>query len=127
MAIDSHIVLRLAKSATVCAMALFASMAAFNNITDPAVNFAAVKHALAMDGIFEHSQLSWRSIENPVIATGCFIVIIALESLTALLCWIGAAIMLTKLNQAEHTFRSAKSCAIIGLTLGFLAWQIARP
>jgi predicted small integral membrane protein len=43
---------------------------------------------------------------------------------TALLCWIGAAALACRLRADAATFNRAKSFAVLGLTLGFLLWQV---
>ena len=49
------IALRAAKATTVAAIALFASLVAFGNLTDYNTNFAFVEHVLLMDTIFPFS------------------------------------------------------------------------
>ena len=51
------IVLRAAKIAMVAAIALFASLVAFGNMTDYNTNFAFVEHVLSMDTIFAFSTI----------------------------------------------------------------------
>ena len=45
-------IVRLSKALLVCAIALFASLVAFGNITDYGSNFAFVRHVFMMDTIF---------------------------------------------------------------------------
>src|SRR5207247_8003915 len=54
------IALRAAKAATVAAIALFASLVTFGNLTDYNTNFVFVEHVLSMDTIyaFFHDQVS---------------------------------------------------------------------
>jgi predicted small integral membrane protein len=40
------------------------------------------------------------------------------------LCWIGAAALARRLRADAATFNRAKSFAVLGLTLGFLLWQV---
>jgi predicted small integral membrane protein len=40
------------------------------------------------------------------------------------LCWIGAAALARRLRADARAFNGAKSCAVLGLTLGFLLWQV---
>ncbi len=116
-------IIRLSKTGTVAAIAFFASLVAFGNITDYGTNRAFVQHVLAMDTIFETSTIRYRSIENPTLQTAAYLLIIAAESATALLCWIGAARMLFA-HSDPHAFNRAKGFAVAGLTLGFLIWQV---
>lgn len=115
---------RLSKTALVAAMALFSTLAAFGNITDYGTNFAFVQHVLMMDTIFPDATIAYRAITNPVLHHAAYIAIIAAETATAILCWIGAYAMLTRLNDTAAGFGRAKRWAIGGLTVGFLVWQV---
>ena len=84
------IALRAAKATTVAAIALFASLVAFGNLTDYNTNFAFVEHVLSMDTIFPFSTIKYRSITNPTLHQAAYAVIIATEAVIAALCWIGA-------------------------------------
>lgn len=117
--------IRLSKALSVLAMAFFASLVSFNNLTDFDTNFAFVQHVFAMDTIFPDSQMKYRAIESPLIHTIGYIGIICLETLTALFCWMGGFLLLKNLRSPALSFNRAKKWAIIGLTLGFLTWQIS--
>ena len=119
------IVIRAAKIAMVAAIALFATLVAFGNLTDYGTNLAFVQHVLAMDSIFPGSRITYRAITSPALQHIGYAIIIAAESLTAVLCWIGGARLLKARNAAPGAFRAAKNWAIGGLTLGFLTWQVA--
>ncbi|GAB2485425.1 DUF2165 family protein [Comamonas humi] len=117
-------IIRLSKISMVLAMALFASLVSFGNITDYGTNFAFVHHVFLMDTTFPGNQIMYRAIESPVVQHAGYIFIIALETATAVLCWIGGVKLLKALRADDATFRRAKRCAIAGLTLGFLTWQV---
>ena len=51
----------------VAAIALFATLVAFGNITDYGTNFAFVQHVLSMDTIFELSTIRYRAITSPTL------------------------------------------------------------
>jgi len=57
--------IRAAKAATVAAIALFASLVTFGNLTDYDTNLAFIQHVLSMDTIFPSSRISYRAITNP--------------------------------------------------------------
>ncbi len=118
------IAIRAAKIAMVGAAALFASLAAFGNLTDYGTNLAFVQHVLSMDTIFPDSRIAYRAITAPGLHHAAYWLIIATETATALLCWVGAAMMLLRLRAAAAAFQRAKTCAVAGLTLGFLLWQV---
>jgi predicted small integral membrane protein len=108
----------------VAAIALFASLVAFGNMTDYGTNFAFVQHVLSMDTIFPNSAISYRAITHPSLHHAAYAVIIAAEAATAALCWIGAFRLLRRIRSDAGTFNRAKTFAVAGLTLGFLLWQV---
>ena len=83
-------IIRLSKTATVAAIALFASLVAFGNITDYGTNWAFVQHVLSMDTVFPTTTIKYRAIDAPALQTAAYVLIIAAETMTAILCWIGA-------------------------------------
>jgi predicted small integral membrane protein len=117
------IAIRIAKIAMVAAIALFATLVAFGNITDYGTNLAFVQHVLSMDSIFERSTIRYRAITTPALHQTAYVLIIAAETATAVLCWIGAYALLRRLRADGPSFHRAKACAVAGLTLGFLLWQ----
>ena len=50
--------------------------------------------------------------------------IIAAETLTGILCWIGGFSLMRRLGYGARSFNWAERRAIGGLTLAFLVWQI---
>lgn len=118
-------IVRLSKALLVCAIALFASLVAFGNITDYGTNFAFVRHVFLMDTIFPDATITYRAIQSPWLHQVGYVGIIALETLTAVLCWIGGIRLLCSLKLPAVRFNRAKTLAIAGLTLGFLTWQVA--
>jgi predicted small integral membrane protein len=118
------IAIRAAKAALVAAIALFASLVTFGNLTDYNTNFAFVQHVLSMDTIFPFSTIKYRAITSPWLHHLAYAAIIAAEAATAVLCWIGAALLARRLRADAASFNRAKRFAVIGLTLGFLLWQV---
>ncbi|HET7019841.1 MAG TPA: DUF2165 domain-containing protein [Xanthobacteraceae bacterium] len=118
------IAIRAAKAATVAAIALFASLVTFGNLTDYGTNLAFIQHVLSMDTIFPWSTIGYRAITNPTLQHAAYTIIIAAEAAIALLCWIGAAALVRRLYADAGAFNRAKSPAVSGLTLGFLLWQV---
>lgn len=116
--------IRIAKIVLVAAIALFATLVAFGNVTDYGTNLAFVQHVMAMDTIFPGSRIGYRAITSPALQHTGYALIIAAEALTALLCWIGAVALLRVVRADARTFHRAKTFAILGLTLGFLLWQV---
>ncbi len=116
--------IRYSKILLLAAIALFASLVAFGNITDYDTNFAFVHHVFLMDTIFPDASIKWRAIESPFLQHAGYIFIIALETLTAILCWVGAFRLLARVKQSGRDFNRAKCVGVAGLTLGFLVWQV---
>jgi predicted small integral membrane protein len=118
------IAIRAAKAALVAAIALYASLVTFGNLTDYNTNFAFVQHVLSMDTIYPFSTIRYRAIASPALHRAAYAVIIAAEAATAMLCWLGAVMLVRHIRAAAGAFNRAKTFAIIGLTLGFLLWQV---
>jgi predicted small integral membrane protein len=118
------IAIRTAKIAMVAAIALFGSLVAFGNFTDYNTNYLFVQHVLSMDTIFPVSTIKYRAITDPALHRSAYALIIAAETAMAVTCWIGAVRLLRRLRADAGTFNRAKTCAVIGLTLGFLIWQV---
>jgi predicted small integral membrane protein len=116
--------IRLAKILTIAAIALFASLVTFGNLSDYGTNFAFVQHVLSMDTIFPFSTIGYRAITSVALHHIAYAAIIATEAVTALLCWIGAGLLARHIRADTCTFNRAKTVAIAGLTLGFLLWQV---
>lgn len=118
------IAIRAAKVALVAAIALFASLVVFGNVTDYNTNFEFVQHVLSMDTIYPSSTIKYRAITSPGLHHAAYAVIIAAEAAMAVLCWIGVVVLVRHIRAGAAMFNRMKMLAIIGLTLGFLVWQV---
>jgi len=116
--------IRLSKAAMVSAIAFFETLVVLGNITDYWTNFAFVQHVLSMDTVFPETTIRYRAITNPVLHHAAYLLIIAVEAATAVLCGIGTYRMMRASRAPAAVFNSAKAMAIAGLTLGFLLWQV---
>lgn len=112
---------RLSKITLVWAVALFASLVVFNNLTDYGSNFMFVSHVLTMDTTFPENKGMWRAIDSPFVFHTSYIVLIFVEASTAVLCWLGG-FRLFKSRRNPDRFNEAKGIAILGLTLGIVLW-----
>jgi predicted small integral membrane protein len=74
------IALRAAKAATVAAIALFASLVTFGNLTDYNTNYVFVEHVLSMDTIYAFSTIKYRAITDPALAQAAYALIIATDA-----------------------------------------------
>lgn len=117
-------IVRLSKTSFVLAIAFFATLVSFGNITDYGSNFEFVKHVLLMDTIFPDATIKYRAIEAPWMHHAGYVLIIAAETATAILCWIGGAKMFAARGATGAGFNRSKRWAVAGLTLGFLTWQV---
>jgi predicted small integral membrane protein len=116
--------IRLAKIAMVAAIALFASIVTFGNLTDYHTNYLFVQHVLSMDTIFPFSDIRYRAITDPEMHRIAYAAIIAAEGTVAVLCWLGTLQLLRHVRGDSAAFNGAKILAVVGLTLGFLLWQV---
>jgi predicted small integral membrane protein len=115
--------IRYSKILLLAAIALFASLVAFGNMTDYGSNFAFVRHVLLMDTVFPDTTIRYRAIESTALHHAAYITIIALETATAVLCWAGAWRLWRVAGATGTEFNRAKNLGVAGLTLGFLTWQ----
>ena len=116
--------IRAAKIVMVAAIALFASLVTFGNLTDYETNYLFVQHVLSMDTILPFSDIRYRAITDPALHRAAYALIIATEGTIALLCWIGAFQLARHVRADAAAFNRAKGIAVIGLMLGFLLWQV---
>jgi predicted small integral membrane protein len=117
-------VLRLSKIALVAAIALFALLVAFDNVTDYGTNLAFVQHVFMMDTVFPNSAIKYRAIDQPWLQHLGYGLIILAEAATGILCAWGALRLWQRRALSARDFNRAKAPAIAGLTLGFLLWQV---
>ncbi|SPC25044.1 conserved protein of unknown function (plasmid) [Cupriavidus taiwanensis] len=73
---DKSMALRISKTLMVVAIALFASLVAFNNITDYFTNFVFIRHVLLMDTTFPSSRNMYRTITSPILHHVAYVCII---------------------------------------------------
>jgi predicted small integral membrane protein len=66
----------------------------------------------------------YRAITGPALHHAAYALIIAAEAVTAILCWIGAGLLVHHIRSDASAFNRAKTLAVLGLTLGFLLWQV---
>jgi predicted small integral membrane protein len=71
------------------AVAFFASLVVFNNLTDYGSNYAFVVHVFKMDTTFPENRAMWRAIDSPFLHHAFYAIIILTETAVAVLCWLG--------------------------------------
>lgn len=114
--------MRLSKVALLATIALWLALVAFGNLTDYGSNLAFVQHVLAMDSIFPGAAIHYRAIHAPLLQHAAYVLIIAAETLAAVLCGAGAWRMWCARRMPAATFQRAMRPAVAGLTLGVLLW-----
>ncbi|MEU1657498.1 DUF2165 domain-containing protein [Streptomyces griseofuscus] len=65
-------------------LALYIALVAFGNITDFGTNQQFVRHVLAMDSTFKDHDLMWRAITSTALQDTAYVLIIAWETVAAL-------------------------------------------
>ena len=116
--------IRCSKIFFIAAIFFFCALTAFGNVSDYYTNFPLVERALMMKDVFPNSAISYRAITNPMFHHVAYIIIISLETLTAVLCAIGALKLFKVRNESAVVFNQSKNWAIAGLTVGFFTWQV---
>src|SRR5690606_17942876 len=94
----------------------------FNNITDYGVNLQFVRHVLSMDTIFPDASIGYRAIHAPWLQHAAYVLVIAAEAATALLCFVGSWRMWSARKASPADFRAAGSTAINGLVVGMVLY-----
>ncbi|MGR7996234.1 MULTISPECIES: DUF2165 family protein [unclassified Xanthobacter] len=114
--------LRLTKVVLVAALAAYALLVAYGNLTDYASNYAFVSHVLSMDTTFPGNALMGRAITDPRLWQAAYAAIIAAEALSGLLLALGAVQLLRTLKAPAPAFERAKRFVYLGASLAFLLW-----
>lgn len=78
--------IRYSKILCVMAVALFCFLVAMGNSIDYSANFPGVARTLMVTDKFPDSNIGYRAITNPLLHHLVFLIVIALEALTAVLC-----------------------------------------
>ncbi|WP_114239795.1 DUF2165 family protein [Dyella sp. C9] len=114
--------MRLSRILLMAAIALWVSLVAFGNLTDYGSNWPFVQHVLAMDTIFPGAGIHYRAISSPWLQHVAYALIIATETLAALLCWLGAWRLWRARAGSGAAFHRAKRMSVLGLTVGLMLW-----
>ena len=117
--------LRMAKLLLVSGVALYYTLVVLNNLTDYDSNYQFARHVLMMDSTFPGNHLMWRALHSPAAHTAFYAAIIAWESVTMVLLWMGVAHMGRLLRGGAGEFHAAKKWAIAALTLSAMMWLVA--
>ena len=115
-------IVRLCKIAVLAAVALWIALVAFGNLSDYGSNWPFVQHVLAMDTIFPNAHIRYRAIRSPLLQHAAYALLIAVEALAAVLCWLGTWRLWRARRGTAALFQRAKRIAVLGLTTGVLLW-----
>lgn len=113
-------VMKFFKIIIVTLVAIMFSIIAINNILDYDSNFQFVKSVVSMDTVLT-TQLNWRAVTNPSMQHGIYCIIIASEGLIAIVCWMGAFMMICN----RKLYPKGVKTATVGLSLGFALFMFA--
>jgi predicted small integral membrane protein len=116
---------RWCKLLLVASVALFFTLVAFTNLTDPAVNYQFVRHVLSMDSTFPGNREQWRSIPWPAAHIAFYACIILWETACAILAWWASAALFRARLSSTTAFLRARRIAVAALTAGMLLWMVA--
>ena len=114
---------RFCKVILLAAVALNVTLVAVNNVTDYGANALFVRHVLSMDTTFPDNRLKWRAIMSPRIQEVAYLLIITVEWLISLLCWMGV-FQLGRFMKNSYQFQAHKVLANSGLVLGIVLWLV---
>ena len=116
--------LRITKLSLVFAVAIFYSLVVLNNTTDYDSNYQFVRHVLMMDSTFPGNRGMWRAVNSPAWHTLFYLAIITWETVSMILCWLGAFMMARALSKTPAAFNQAKRIAVAALTFSLLMWFV---
>lgn len=117
-------VIRWSKICLVAAASFYCLLTVYGNITDYSTSFKAVESTLLMQYVYPGSGIGYRAITSPALQHVIYCFIICLEITTALLCILGVLALFKARAEGASEFNKAKYWAVVGLTLGFLSWQV---
>lgn len=115
---------RLSKIIMCLALAAFAGIVTFDNITDYGSNYTFVRHVLSMDTTIPGNALMYRAIPDPVFWRLAYDFIIAGEAATALLLVVASVTLWRARRASAAEFRHAKRWLHAAATVGFLVWFV---
>lgn len=118
------LIIRCSKISLLCAVAFYATIVVFGNITDYQTNFEFVKHVMSMDSIFPDSGIIYRAMPLLIAHHIAYLIIIITEILIAVTGWYGVYRLLCARNSSPMHFNNSKAWGVISLTLGFILWQV---
>jgi predicted small integral membrane protein len=121
---EREMAIRISKILLLASLAIYCLLSALSNINDFQTTLQSVKHVFMMDSLMPQTSITYRALTSPALHYTGLIFILSLEILTGILCGLGAYKLFRVRNKDAMLFNHTKKTAIIGLTLGFLTWQV---
>ncbi|OAR27067.1 hypothetical protein A8W25_01970 [Streptomyces sp. ERV7] len=100
-------------------VALYMALVAFGNITDFDTNRAFVHHVLAMDTTFKDPDLTWRAIDSTALQDIAYVLIIAWETVAAVVL-VAAGAVWARALRGGGGFARARRLSTMGLLMVLL-------
>lgn len=122
---DTRAAARWSKILLLASIGLYFALVVLNNVTDFGTNYQFVRHTLSMDTIPPGNHLMWRAIHRPAVWVAFYVVIIAWEAASVVLCAWGSFALWRVRHGTANEFLHAKRVGIVALTVGMLQWFIA--
>ena len=119
--------IRIAKLLLLAGIALFYTLVVLNNTTDFNSNYQFVHHVLSMDTTFPQNAVMWRAMPQTAVHLAFYLSIIAWETLTTVLLWLGVYKLFRALRKPEDAFNTAKRIPVAALTLSMHPQACAAP
>lgn len=113
--------LRLSQTVLAALLAAYGLLVSFTNLSDYGANFEFVRMVAGMSDTFGALK-SGRGLERPVLLHGMYVLIIAAEAGSGLLCARGAWQMWRARHAPAILFEAGKSTAVRGVLLGLALW-----
>lgn len=119
---EKSLPIRASKILLIVGIGCLALVVAFNNVVDYQSNFLFVQHVMSMDTVFPGNVVKYRAITEPLLHSIAYALIIFWEFAVAVLCLLGALLLLRYIKSDTLTFNKAKFLSILGLSSGFTLW-----
>jgi predicted small integral membrane protein len=113
---DTRAAARWSKILLLASIGFYFALVVLNNVTDFGTNYQFVRHTLSMDTIPPGNHLMWRAIHRPAVWVAFYVVIIAWEAASVVLCAWGAFALWRARRGTVNEFLHAKRVGIAALT-----------
>lgn len=112
------------KTLVVAGLASYLSIFVLNNITDPGTNAAAIPRMMTMRELREDPPLGqgvlWRAIESPAVHRIAYLLVIAVQTVAALVLWCAVILLLFAGTGTALAVANLGLAVFVALFLGFV-------